>query len=118
MNSPKNLLEKVNPKLRNYVETNIFPEYAKNDWGHQLGHIEYVIRRSLKFASTLPNINYDIAYVVAAFHDIGHHIDAKHHERVSAQIFLADKPAFIARYLTVNNLEQELANPASVEQNQ
>lgn len=34
------------------------------------------------------------------------------------QQLLADKPAFTARYLTVNNLEQELANPAPVEQNQ
>lgn len=98
MNNSKNLIEKVNPQLRNYVETNIFPEYAKNDWGHQLGHIEYVIRRSLKFASTLPGVNYDIVYVVAALHDIGHHIDAKHHEKVSAQIFLADQkmPSFFS----------------------
>lgn len=91
MNIPKPLLKKVNPKLRAYITSEVLSEYSKNDWGHQIGHIEYVIRRSLQFASTIPDINYDIVYAVAAFHDIGHYIDAAHHEKVSAQIFLKDQ---------------------------
>lgn len=81
---------RVNQKLKDYIETNIFPQYSLNDSGHQIGHIEYVIRRSLDFAATVPNINFDMVYAVAAYHDIGHHIDAKHHERVSSQIFKTD----------------------------
>jgi len=87
------LLARVNPSLRAYIETKIFPEYAKNDWGHHLAHIQYVIRRSFQFAATLPasqKINPDIIYTVAAYHDIGHHIDAEHHEQVSAQMFRED----------------------------
>jgi len=91
--SEKSLLAKVNPALRAYVEAKIFPEYSKNDWGHHLEHIQYVIRRSFQFAATLPasqKINPDIVYAVAAYHDIGHHINAEHHEQVSARIFRED----------------------------
>lgn len=81
----------INKKLKKYVEENILPEYSKNDFGHNLDHINYVIRRSLDFASTVPNIDYDMVYVIAAYHDIGHHIDANNHEKVSSEIALADK---------------------------
>jgi len=81
---------KVNPELRAYVEAKVLPEYAKNDAGHQLKHVNFVIRRSLKFASTLDDINFDVVYAVAAYHDVGHHIDAKNHERVSSEIFRDD----------------------------
>ncbi len=81
---------KLNERLKDYIEKNIFPIYKKNDLGHNLDHIKYVIDRSLKFASEVDGINYDMVYVVAAYHDIGHYIDAKNHEKVSAEMLLAD----------------------------
>lgn len=80
----------INKNLQKYIEKNIFPSYEKNDLGHNLEHIKYVIDRSLKFANQINNINYDMVYVVAAYHDIGHYIDAKNHEKVSAEILLKD----------------------------
>lgn len=105
--SMKPALEQVNPELKTYVETHIFPEYSKNDWGHQLGHINYVIRRSFEFARiaekndkeivhshnanpSAHKLNPDIIYAVAAYHDLGHHIDATHHEKISAKMFRED----------------------------
>lgn len=82
---------KINQELQEYIENNIFPEYKKNDLGHNLDHIKYVIERSLKFANKLENINYDMVYTIAAYHDIGHYIDAKNHEKVSADILFTDK---------------------------
>lgn len=38
----------VNEDLKKYIEENIFPSYEKNDLGHNLDHIKYVINRSLK----------------------------------------------------------------------
>ena len=67
------------------------PLYEKNDRGHNLEHINYVIRRSLLFAKELKNINFDMVYTIASFHDIGHHIDPSNHEKVSGDIFLKDK---------------------------
>jgi len=86
----KGVKNMVNEKLKEYIENNIFPSYEKNDLGHNLNHIKYVIDRSLKFASTVRDINYNMVYVVAAYHDIGHYIDAKNHEKVSAIMLLAD----------------------------
>ena len=82
---------KITKKLQEYIEENIFPSYKKNDLGHSLEHIKYVIERSLKFASTVENINYDMVYVIAAYHDIGHHIDAKNHEKISSEMLFADE---------------------------
>lgn len=80
----------INKELINYINKFILPEYEKNDEGHNINHINYVINRSLKFASTMENINFDMVYTIASYHDIGHHIDAKNHEKVSAEILRND----------------------------
>lgn len=82
---------RINKDLRNYIETEIFPEYEKNDEGHRRSHIEYVIRRSIKFAEQFEDINLDMIYVVAAYHDIAHHINKDAHEALSAEIFYKDE---------------------------
>ncbi len=84
------IIMKINNDLKKYIEDVIFKEYDKNDFGHGIDHIKYVIDRSFKFASTVPDINYDMVYTIAAYHDIGHHIDAKNHEKVSAEILMED----------------------------
>ena len=81
----------INNDLKQYIEENIFPSYAKNDLGHNLDHIHYVLERSLKFANMVPDINYQMVYVIAAYHDIGHYIDAKNHEKVSSEMILQDQ---------------------------
>ena len=81
---------KINNELKEYIENNIFPVYSKNDQGHNLDHIKYVINRSIRFANTVPDINYNIVYTVVAYHDIGHHIDPKKHEIISAQMMYND----------------------------
>ena len=50
----------INKELKEYIENNIFPEYNKNDEGHNLDHIKYIIERSLKFAKTVQDINVDM----------------------------------------------------------
>lgn len=80
----------VNEELKKYIEKNIFPSYKKNDLGHNLDHIKYVIERSINFASSIPDINYNMVYTIAAYHDVGHHIDASNHEVVSSEILMKD----------------------------
>lgn len=86
----ENLAMNVNKKLQKYIEQYVFPSYLKNDLGHNLDHIKYVIDRSLKFASTVENINFDMVYTIASYHDIGHYLDAETHEKISAQILMED----------------------------
>ncbi len=81
----------INNKLQKYIEKNIFPEYSKNEPAHNIDHIKYVINRSFKFADTVPNINYSMVYTIAAYHDIGHHIDSKRHEIISGEIMSKDE---------------------------
>ena len=80
----------INKGLKEYIENNIFPVYEKNEPAHNIEHIKYVINRSFKFAETIPDINYNIVYTVAAYHDIGHHINPKTHELISAEIMYSD----------------------------
>jgi len=81
----------INHELQEHIEQNIFPEYQKNEPAHNLDHINYVIDRSFKFARTISDINYNIVYVTAAYHDIGHHINPKKHEIESAKIMQKDE---------------------------
>lgn len=77
----------MNNKLIDYIENNVFPEYSKNEQGHGIEHIRYVIDRCMRFAEQFDDIDFNILYTIAAFHDIGHHIDKKNHEKLSAEMF-------------------------------
>ncbi len=84
-------LEKIDIKVKDYIEKNVLPEYEKNEQGHGINHVEYVIRRSFELINQNNlNVNYNMVYVIAAYHDIGHHIDRKNHEKVSADIMSKD----------------------------
>lgn len=83
---------KVNKKLKEYIENNIFPEYEKNEQAHGIKHIKYVIERSFELVEQNNlTINIDMVYTIAAYHDIGHYIDPKTHEIISAEIMFKDK---------------------------
>ena len=81
----------IREELKKYIEENIFTSYDKNEDGHKLDHIMYVIDRSFMFASRVPDVNLEMVYVIAAYHDIGHYIDAENHEKVSGEMLLKDK---------------------------
>ncbi len=93
----------INKQLKQYIENQVLPVYEKNEQGHGIEHIKYVVRRSLEFASQIEDINLDMVYTIASFHDIGHHIDAKNHEIVSADIFVEDKNIY--EYFTEDEIQ-------------
>ena len=69
----------MNSKLVKYIKKYILPEYSKNDSGHGIKHINYVIDRCFRFAEQFDNIDLDMLFTIAAFHDIAHLIDKKNH---------------------------------------
>ncbi len=85
-----NIKKIINTELVEYIENEIFPLYKRNEEGHGIEHIKTVIERSLKFAQKY-NADLDMAYTIAAYHDIGHYIDRKKHEIISAEIFMKDE---------------------------
>ena len=88
----------IRDDLKKYIKELINYHYNLNDKGHGVEHAEYVINRSLKFANEINDINYEMVYVIAAYHDVAHHIDAKNHEVLSAQMLIKDEK--IKKYFT------------------
>ena len=82
--------KKLNNDLKEYIEAEIFPQYDKNEAGHGINHIKTVIDRSLKFAKDY-DVDINMVYTIAAYHDLGHHIDRKRHEIISAELFMKDE---------------------------
>lgn len=87
---PLNIKETINVELVKYIENEVFPLYERNEEGHGIKHIKTVIERSVKFAKQY-NADLNMAYTIAAYHDIGHYIDRKKHEIISAEIFMKDE---------------------------
>ena len=82
----------INKELKQYIEESLFPEYDKNESGHGINHIKDVIKRSFELVNENNlDVNMDMVYVIAAYHDIGHHIDSKTHEIISADIMSKDE---------------------------
>ena len=82
--------DKLNEELKEYIEKNIFPLYSRNEEGHSIKHIKTVIRRSLSLAKDY-DVDINLVYTIAAYHDLGHYIDRKTHEIISAKMFIEDE---------------------------
>lgn len=87
---PLNIKNKINKEIIQYITSRIFPEYNKNEEGHGIKHIKTVIKRSLELAHKY-DVNLDMVYVIASYHDLGHYIDRRTHEIISAEIFIKDE---------------------------
>ena len=83
-------LEKVDREIKSYIETEILPRYGRLK-GHTDTHIRQVIKRSLEFAKQVPEVNIDMVYVIAAFHDLGRLVDDETHNIESAKMLRADE---------------------------
>lgn len=75
--------------LKNYVESDILPLYDGFDAAHQRNHVEMVIEQSMAIASGL-DVNMDMVYAIAAYHDTGLTEDRKTHHLVSGKIVRED----------------------------
>lgn len=84
-------IDGINLNLIKYLKDNIFPMYEKNDLGHNINHIYYVVKRSIEFASIIKDININMVITIAIYHDCAHHIDPKRHEIISSEILYQDK---------------------------
>lgn len=80
----------MNENLKNYIEDNILPQYINYDKAHQRDHIETVIEESLNLAEHF-GVDMDMAYAIAAYHDLGIPEGRETHHITSAKRLLADK---------------------------
>lgn len=82
----------LNENIVKYIEEKIFPQYDTNIGGHGIEHIKNVINRSFELNELFHlNLNPNMVYVIAAFHDMGYKVDPENHEQVSADMFYQDE---------------------------
>lgn len=79
----------VSLDLMEFIEKNILPRYSDFDKAHNMEHITRVVRRSLEIARKL-GANLNMAYTVAAYHDLGLSGPRAVHHLTSGKILIAD----------------------------
>ena len=80
----------VNPAIIAYVEQEILPRYDHFDAAHQRNHADEVIERSLALAKHY-EVNNDMVYAIAAYHDTGLCEGRDTHHLVSGRIIREDR---------------------------
>lgn len=80
----------MNLELKLYIEQEIIPRYDHFDQAHQRDHVMMVIQQSMDIASHL-DVDIDMVYAIAAYHDTGLCEGRERHHEVSAQIIKTDQ---------------------------
>lgn len=83
-------MEKVSLELRTYIEQEIIPRYDEFDAGHRRDHVLTVIEQSLNLAQYY-DVNVDMVYAIAAYHDTGLVGGREYHHIVSSEIVCNDE---------------------------
>ena len=82
-------MKSINSTLRQYVEEQVLPHYDTFDTAHRRDHVEMVIGASIALAKRY-NLDVDMAYAIAAYHDVGLQYGREHHHTESKRILIAD----------------------------
>ncbi len=83
------IFDRIEPALRQYVEGQIVPRYTCFDGAHNVGHVRQVIRQSLELAEGR-DLDPNMVYAIAAFHDTGLCEGRERHHIVSGEILMQD----------------------------
>ena len=73
-----------------FVERNILKRYNAFDAAHNMTHVNRVIKASVQLARKM-GADIDMAYVVAAYHDLGLEVERATHHIESGKILKADR---------------------------
>ncbi len=99
----KMLYPMVNPELKAYVEKEILPRYNHFDSAHRLDHIYAVMAQSMELAQYYPDLNRDMVYTIAAYHDTGIVEGRERHHLVSGRILREDPQ--LSRWFSAEQIE-------------
>jgi len=91
----------INDELKAYIEINVIPKYKFLDLAHSGNHVQDVIEKSLDIARDY-NVDFNMVYTIAAFHDIGLIVERDRHHIISGEMLLEDK--FITKFFTFEQL--------------
>ncbi len=93
----------IRQEIIEYIEQNIIPLYSTFDKAHNIDHAETVIQESAALATYYKELNPEMVYIIAAFHDTGLRDGRERHHIVSAEILRADK--FITKLFTEQQIQ-------------
>ena len=96
------MADAIKKEIQEYVERHIIPLYDHFDKAHQRDHVQMVISQSMALAAQM-DIDVDMVYVIAAYHDIGLCEGRERHHIVSAQMLLADNE--LRKWFTESQLQ-------------
>ena len=88
--------------LVEFIETKILPQYAAFDRAHNLEHVTRVIRRSLDLVK-ITGADINMAYTIAAYHDLGMSGPRAVHHITGGRILAAD--ARLKRWFTAEQIK-------------
>ena len=80
----------IQPQLKTYIEQEILPRYDHFDAAHQRNHADEVIERSMALAEHY-EVDKDMVYSIAAYHDTGLCEGRDTHHLVSGRIIREDQ---------------------------
>lgn len=92
----------VSLDLMEFIEREILPRYAAFDRAHNLSHVTRVINRSVKLARQI-GADVNMAYVIAAYHDLGLEGPRAVHHLTSGRIVAAD--SHLRRWFTADQIK-------------
>ena len=92
----------INQALLNYIEENVIPLYNNFDKAHRQEHVRMVISQSLELAAHL-DVDINMVYAIAAYHDTGLCEGREHHHEVSARIIREDQ--FLHQWFTKEQID-------------
>ncbi len=92
----------ITQSLLLYCEEQILTRYESYDRGHNREHIDQVVRGVLELAPSY-DVNIDMLYAAAVYHDLGVVEGRETHHLTSARMLREDK--FIADFFSVEEIE-------------
>lgn len=78
----------VNKELKKYIEENILTLYSNFDGAHSIGHASDVIEKSMKLSKYFEDIDENLVYTIAAYHDVGLASGDRKNHHIESEIFV------------------------------
>ena len=91
----------IREELKAYIEREILSRYDSFDAAHRRDHADVVVNRSVELAERL-GADVEMAYVIAAYHDMGLAVGREVHHMESKRILLAD--SVLRRWFTEEDI--------------
>lgn len=93
----------VAPSLKAYIANCILPRYEHFDSAHRTEHVLRVTAQSMELAQYYPQLDKDMVYTIAAYHDTGIAKGRERHHLVSGHIIRQD--AHLTQWFTEDQIE-------------